>query len=66
MFKIEKTLKKHVASVVATRHLPRDGDMAEDHGAQEDGNFPWPGPEMAERQRVAKERAAQRVCSWTT
>ena len=29
--------------------------MAEDHGA----------PEVVERQRVAKERAAQRVHSWT-
>ena len=32
---------------------------------QKPGNFPGPGPEVAERQRVAKERAAQRVRSWT-
>ena len=29
------------------------------------GNFPRPGPEVVERQRVAKERVAQRVRSWT-
>ena len=29
------------------------------------GNSPRPGPEVVKRQRVAKERAAQRVCSWT-
>ena len=31
---------------------------------QKAGNFPGPGPEIVERQRVAKERAAQRVRSW--
>ena len=29
------------------------------------GNSPGPGPEVVERQRVAKEQAAQRVRSWT-
>ena len=29
--------------------------MAEDHGAPEAGNFLGPGPEVVERQRVAKE-----------
>ena len=29
------------------------------------GNSSGPGPEMVERQGVAKERAAQRVRSWT-
>ena len=29
------------------------------------GNFPGSGPEVVQRQRVAKERAAQRVRSWT-
>ena len=37
--------------------------MAEDHGAQKPGNSPGSGPEVVERQGVAKERAAQR--SWT-
>ena len=32
---------------------------------QKPGNSPRPGPEVVERQRVAKERAAQRVRSWT-
>ena len=32
---------------------------------QKPENFPWPGPEVVERQRIAKERAAQRVGSWT-
>ena len=29
------------------------------------GNTPGPGPEVVERQRVAKERAVQGVRSWT-
>ena len=32
---------------------------------QKFGNSPRPGPEVAKRQRVAKERAAQRVLRWT-
>ena len=32
---------------------------------QKPGNSPEPGPEVIERQRVAKEQAAQRVHSWT-
>ena len=32
---------------------------------QKPGNSPRPGAEVVERQRVAKERAAQRVRSWT-
>ena len=32
---------------------------------QTPGNFPMPGSEVLERQRVAKERAAQRVRCWT-
>ena len=31
---------------------------------QKPGNSPWPGPEVIERQRVAKELAVQRVRSW--
>ena len=29
------------------------------------GNFAGPGTEIVKRQRIAKERAAQRVHSWT-
>ena len=29
------------------------------------GNSPGPGPEVVERQKIAKERATQRVRSWT-
>ena len=29
------------------------------------GNSPRPGPEVVERQKIAKERAMQRVRSWT-
>ena len=36
-----------------------------DHGAQKPGNSPGSGPEVVERQRVAKEGVAQRVRSWT-
>ena len=32
---------------------------------QKPGNFPGPRSEILERQRVAKERAAQKVRSWT-
>ena len=32
---------------------------------QKPGNSSRPGPEVVERQIVAKERAAQRVSSWT-
>ena len=39
--------------------------MAEDHGPHKLGNSPGPGPEIVERQRIAKEQAAQRVRSWT-
>ena len=28
-------------------------------------NSPGPGSDVVERQRVAKKRAVQRVCSWT-
>ena len=34
-------------------------------GPQKPGNSPGSGPEIVKRQRVAKERAAQRVRSWT-
>ena len=41
--------------------------MTENHGAQKPGNSPGPKPEIVNtsRQRVAKERATQRVRSWT-
>ena len=32
---------------------------------QKPGNSPRPGTEVVERQKITKERAAQRVCSWT-
>ena len=34
-------------------------------GPQKPGNPPGPGPEVVERQRVAKDRAAQKVRGWT-
>ena len=44
--------------VVVIRLIPRDGGMAEDHGAPEAGQLPkaWTG-DCKERERVAKERA---------
>ena len=51
--------------VVVTRPLPRDVGMAEDHGAPEASNSPGPRPEVVKRQRIAKERVAQRAHSWT-
>ena len=44
-----------IAVVVVTRPLPRDEDMAKVHGAPEAGNSPGSGPEVVERQRVARE-----------
>ena len=32
---------------------------------QKPGNSPRPGPEVVERQKIAQERAMQRVRSWT-
>ena len=32
--------------------------MAEDHGAPEVGNYPGPGTEAVERQKIAKESVA--------
>ena len=37
--------------------------MAEDHGSQKPGNSPESESKVEEMQRVAKKRAAQRVCS---
>ena len=39
--------------------------MAENDRAQKPGNSQRLGPEVVESERVAKERAAQRVRSWT-
>ena len=33
--------------------------------SQRPGSYPEPGPEVVERQKIAKERATQRVRSWT-
>ena len=39
--------------------------MAKDLEVPEARHYPRPGPEIVKRQRVAKERAAQRVRCWT-
>ena len=39
--------------------------MAEHYGTPKARNSPGPGSEAVERQRVAKERATQKVRSWT-
>ena len=54
-----------VVVAAVTRSLPRDGGMTDDHGAPEAGQLPSSRPEVVKRQKVAKEQAAQRVCSWT-
>ena len=54
-----------VVVVAVTRPLPRDGSMVEDHGTQKSDNSPGLGPEVVERQKIAKERAAQKVRGWT-
>ena len=38
--------------------------MAEDHGAPEAGQLFRTKPEVVERQKVAKKRAARRIHSW--
>ena len=48
--------------VTVSRPLPRDGAWRK---TKKPGNFPRPGPEVVERQIVAKERASQRVRRWT-
>ena len=49
--------------LLVTRTLPRDGGKTME--PQKPGNSPGSGPEVVEGPRVAKERAAQRVRSWT-
>ena len=34
-------------------------------GLQKPGSSPGPGPEVVQRQKIAKQRATQRVRSWT-
>ena len=41
--------------LLVTQTLLRDGGMVGDHGAPEAGQLPRSGPEVIERQRVAKE-----------
>ena len=43
-----------IGAPVATRPLPRDGGMVEDHGAPEAGQLSTPGPEVVERQSRRK------------
>ena len=50
----EMTLRFNML-LLFTRPLPRDGGMAEDHGAPEAGQLTGSGPEVVERQVVAKE-----------
>ena len=45
--------------------LPGDEDMAEDHGTSGAGQLCKPGPEIVRRKEVTKERAAQKLRSWT-
>ena len=54
-----------VIAVVSARPLPCNGGMGKTMDPQKPGNSPWPRAEVLKRQRVAKERAAQRVRSWT-
>ena len=50
-------------AVVVARPLLRNESIAKGHVAPEAGLLPR--PEVVKRQRVAKNRAAQRVRSWT-
>ena len=54
-----------VVVVVFTRSLPRDGGMAEDHGALKAGQLPEPGTKIVYRERVGREQVPQRFRSWT-
>ena len=51
--------------MVATATLPRDGGMAEDHGAPEAGDFSESGPESCRRKEfVARQCRMRREVSW--
>ena len=50
---------------VASRSFSGDGTWRKTMEFQKLGNSRGPGPKVVERQRVAKEREAQRVRSWT-
>ena len=54
-----------VRVVVVTQLFPRNGGMRKTMEPQKPGNSSGPVPEVVERQRVAKERAVQRVRGWT-
>ena len=54
-----------VVVVVVTRPFPKDGAWRKTIKHQKPGNSTGPGLESIEKQKVAKERAAQEVLSWT-
>ena len=54
---ISKTMDCNLQIVLIQINKTMDSQKAED--------FPGPGSEIMERERVAKERAAQRIPSWT-
>ena len=53
-----------IVVVVVTRPLPNDSGMVEDNELRMLDNFLETRPKIVEIQRVAKERATQRVRSW--
>ena len=54
-----------VTNVVVTQPLPRDEGIAKNHGALEAGQLFRAWTRVVGRQRVTKDQALQRVCSWT-
>ena len=51
--------------VVVAQPFPRNGAWRKTMEPQKPGNSSGPAPEFVKKQRVVKERAAQRVRSWT-
>ena len=54
-----------VVDVVDYQTLPRDGGLAEDHGAPEVGQLPRAWTRGCRETEVAKESVGKRVRSWT-
>ena len=63
--KIKNDDRAKMMVVVATLPLPRDGAWRKTIKVQKLGNSPSSGPEVVQRQKVVKEKVAQRFRSWT-
>ena len=65
LFLSAKMTHKYVVVVVATRLLPRDGSIAEDHGAPEAGKIPKAWSRDRKETESPQKAKAQKVRCWT-